>query len=154
MSTKYGAEATKINNKPSEPTDVGSHGGVVRVLYDKYTFTADLSSADIILMNAKLPRGARVIDALLKFGNLDATGGTIDFGWAAGTDGDEVADENGFHEAVDVTSPDCIWASDNAAAPNGIGKKFTEAVQLQIKIEGDTDATSGDVECFVHYVID
>lgn len=156
MAEFYGVEADKINvDSPPQHADVGAVGGVVRLLYDKFTLTADLSANDVLIMGGKIPKGARVIDAMVKHADLDTSGGTIDFGWAAGADALEAADENGFIEAADVaTAADVVKASDNQAAPAGIGKKFLEAVQPQIKIEGDTDATAGDVESFIWYVVD
>jgi len=155
MATLFGVEATKIlNQQPTEPVDVGTIGGVMRMHYDKFNLSADLSTNDIIKMNDLLPKGARVIDAMVKYSDLDASGGTIDFGWAVSSVSGEAADENGFIEAADVTSADTIKASDNQANAAGIGKKFTESVQPQIKIEGDTDATSGSIETFIWYVMD
>lgn len=161
MATVYGVEATKIHNTtPSGKADVGTLGGNVRLHYDKYTLTADLSANDIIVMNGLLPKGARVIDAFVKHADLDTTGGTIDFGWAAseelsGGSAVEAADDDGWIANADVaTAADTIYASINQANAPGIGKKFSAAVQPQIKIEGDTDATSGDIETFIYYVVD
>lgn len=156
MATVYGENADKILvDDPSQRADVGSLGGRVRCLYDKYTFTADLSSGDVIVMGGKIPKGARVIDAMVKHADLDTSGGTIDFGWAASEVSGEAADENGFLQAADVaTGADVVKASDNQAGAAAIGKKFTQAVQPQIKIEGDTDVTSGDVESFIWYILD
>jgi len=161
MASVYGTEATKIwNQEPSEPAAVGTLGGGMRLHYDKYTYTADLSTGDLILMNGLLPKGARIIDAMIKFEDLDGAGGTVDFGYAASAEQSggstvEAADENAFHEAVDVaTAADTIKASDNQANAAGIGKKLSGAVQPQIKIEGDTDTTTGTIESFIWYVLD
>jgi hypothetical protein len=156
MATKYGIEATKIYNQvPTESVSLGSLGGVVRLHYDKYTFSADLASADVIKMNGLLPKGALIIDAMIKHADLDTSGGTIDFGYAASADGLESADENAFFEAIDVaTAADVVMAHNNAASPDGIGKRLAASVQPQLKIEGDTDVTSGSIETFIWYVID
>lgn len=156
MATWYGVNADRIKvDVPSAKAKVGEAGGNVRLLYDKFTLTSDLSASDVIEMGAKIPKGALVIDAMVKAADLDASGGTIDFGWAASDVSGEDADENGFLEAADVaTAADVFHASLNQAAAAGIGKRFAQAVQPQIKIEGDTDATTGDVETFIWYVVE
>lgn len=155
MATKYGVNATLISNtNPPASAGVGEQGGRVRVMYDKYSLTADLASTDVIKMGGLLPIGARVLEVMLKYADLDASGGTLDVGWQASADGVESQTLEGFISNADCTSADVILASQNQAAPSGIFKKFAAPVQVVVTVDGDTDATSGDIELAVMYVID
>ena len=154
MATLYGIEATKVHSsEPSEMVDVGSHGGAVKQIYDKYTAAGAIALNDVIYINGLLPRGARIIDALIKSDDL-GTVGTLDLGWAAGSNGDEIADPNGLINAMDVNAAaNTVWASDNLPNAAGIGKKFEEAVQLMVTASAATDA-AGSFEVIVLYAID
>lgn len=154
MATKYGTNATNLAASVPSFAGVGEQGGRVRVIYDKYTLTADLASGDVIYMGGKLPANARVIEVMLKFADLDASGGTLDVGWLASDDAVESQTLEGFISNADCTSADVILASQNQAAPSGIMKKFSSAVQVVVSTDGDTDATSGDIELAIMYVID
>lgn len=156
MATVYGNNADKLLvDVPAQQLDAGDAGGRVRSIYDKYTLTADLASADVIKMGAKIPAGARVIECILKCADLDASGGTLDVGWEASADAVESANTSGFYSNVDVaTAADVFLASQNAASPAGIMKKFSSAVQPIITVDGDTDATTGDIELVILYIVD
>jgi hypothetical protein len=106
-------------------------------------------------MGGKLPKGARVLEVWVKSADLDASGGTVDVGWLASDDGVESASVNGFMDALDVaTAADVFLMSANAAAPAGMFKKFGAAVQPVITTDGDTDATTGDIEMCIMYIVD
>lgn len=150
MATLYAIGQALLQRNPESYPDANKNGKVY-CLYDKYTLTADLSANDVINFG-KLPKGARVIDAMIKYADLDASGGTLDLGWDGGTNSAETADDNGFISAADCTSADTIKGSDNLANAPGIGHEFTDEVNVQVKINGDTDATSGDIEVFVWYI--
>ncbi len=156
--TRYGTNATSIlvTNPPAAiPSSDG--GGRVRLIYDSYTFAADMADEDIILMGPKIPAGARVIDVMMKFTDLGANTGRLDVGWQASSDAVEAADLDGFMVAVDPgTAADIIKMSDNltGATAAGMGKKFASAVQTQIRVETDTDAASGTIELFIQYALD
>lgn len=150
MATFYGSNATKRDNTtPVQMIEARDGYGKLRVLYDEYTLTADLASADVINM-AKIPANARVLDVIVAYTDLDASGGTIDVGWAAGATGAEAADDDGFIANADVaTAADVVKMSDNLANGAGQFKVFSEEVQVQVKIDGDTDATSGTIKLAV-----
>ncbi len=155
MATVYGVEATKAyNSNPVTKISKGEFNGRVQMLRDSYTFSADLASADIIKLGGKLPAGARVVDAFIKWADLDASGGTIDVGWAASVEGNEAADADGFFANLDVTSAGAARLSDSSHYANaGMLKEFSESVQVQAVIDGDTDATSGSIELVLYYVV-
>jgi hypothetical protein len=155
MATFYGVEATKAyNSDPKTMISKGEFNGRVQSLRDIYTLSADLASSDVIVMGGKLPAGARVLDVFIKWADLDASGGTIDVGWAISAEGNVAADDDGFFANLDVTSAGSARLSDSTHSANaGMMKEFDEAVAIQVKIDGDTDATSGSIEMFVLYVV-
>lgn len=153
MATLYGVNAAAIASNPPQQSGVGEDGGRVRLLYDKYTLVEDIAS-DVIYLGAKIPKGARVIDAMVKFGDL-GTAGTIDVGWAASADGLELGDADGFMDDVDVNAAaNVVWSSDNLANAPGIGKKFAAECQPIITATGTTATGSVSIELFIEYVID
>lgn len=153
MATYYGIETSKPRSSIPQARDQGTLGGGVKTLYDKYTLSADLSAADVIVMG-KLPAGARVVGYWLKSSDLDASGGTLDLGWAASSDAVVSADDDGFLSNVDVATAAITVDHADQDAMVGLGKKFDSAVDVQVKVEGDTDATSGDIEVCIFYVVD
>lgn len=141
------------------PTKVAPNvaGGRVGHCYDSYTFTADLAALDVIKL-CKLPAGARVIDLVLAWDDLDGSGGNINVGWSASSDAVESADDDGFLKDVPVTSPGTSSLSvvgfQNGLGgqnPPGLGKEFASPVDVQVQIEGDTDVTSGGLKLNVIY---
>lgn len=152
MSTVYGVNYTDIyQSDPSQKGDVGDIGGRVRILYDKYTASGALSSGTIIKMG-KLPKGVRVVGWTLKHDDLGATG-SCNVGWAAGANGDENADPNGFLDSVDLNSAANVLDETTDAAPAGLFKEFTEEVDVQIALSANTTA-GGDLELAIFYVMD
>lgn len=133
---------------PNYPKSWKGAGAGLQVLYGKYTLAADLSANETIKFG-ELKKGMVVLGALVKYDDLDTSGGTIDLGWSAGANGDEAADDNGFIDNADVTSADTVESAINLAGAPGIGKEFADDCDLELKIEGDTDATSGDIEVIV-----
>jgi hypothetical protein len=158
MATKYGVNATKaLGQETGVPSLInqGDDLGQVHCLYDEYVLTGDLAAADVIKFGSKLPAGARIVDAILWATDLDVAGGTMDLGWAASETGQpgtaEVADDDGLVADADVTAAYYARALIGVA---GLFKKFTAPVQIQAKVEGDTDATTGTIKCAVFYVLD
>jgi hypothetical protein len=159
MATVYGVNATKLyNTVPSVMIAPGDCNGEVRAIYDIYTLTADLAAADVIVMGTKIPKGARVIEAHIKWADLDAAGGTIDVGWQASVELESgsalvAADADGFFVDLDVATAGqaALSAATHNANP-GYLKEFAAAVQPVITIDGDTDATSGSVSLVIFYV--
>lgn len=154
MATKLGVNATKIAANPAQLAEQGDQAGRIRCMYDEYTFTADLASNDVIKLGGLLPAGSRVLDVVFGFDDLDTTGGTIDVGWAASADAAVSADDDGFLANVDVTSAGLVTMQDDQASVPGLFKRFASPVQIQAKIDGDTDVTTGSVKIAVYYVID
>lgn len=159
MATKYGTYSSdRLEDVPSNKVPPHAQGGRIRCAYDEYTFTADLSAADVIHMGI-IPKGARVVGYWMKADDLDGSGGTLDLGYAASAELDstgtavEAADDDAFLANVDITS---ATTSDHATQANmtGLGKLFNAEVAVQVKIEGDTDATTGTLKTCIFYVRD
>lgn len=153
MATYQGVNATSILGTPSAKAIVGQQAGDVKLIYDKFTLTADLSLNDIIQMGGLIPQGALIIDAYLKYADLSSGAGTLDLGWQVSADALEAVNATGFISAADAaTAADMIKSSDNLASPAS-GKKFLAACQPIVTIHADTNATSGDVEMFILYSV-
>lgn len=157
MATKLGVNATKIANSPADLVEQGEQTGRMKVHYDQFTLTADLAANDVIKMGGLLPAGARVIGANMDSPDLDsASAGALQFGWAASADGVEAAVADGFITSMDVhtagNTSSLSGLLQSAAA--GKYKRFSSPVQPQVKISGETDATTGTIRCHIAYVID
>lgn len=153
MTDFRGVNNTLRNNVPKEKIGVGEAYGVMRVAYDEYSFAAVIDTTDTLYMQ-EIPVNARVYDAVLKHADLGTTG-LFNIGWQAGANGDESADADGFFAAVDVNSAaDVQSARNDAAAPAGIHKSFSEAVQVVIVPTEVTTATSGDISLAIYFAVD
>ena len=155
MSNLYGVNATYVRNSPPSKVPAGEVNGRLRVAYDQYTLLADTATTDTIYLQ-KIPAGARVHQVVVVADDLDASGGTLDCGWAASAGGVHVADPNGFLNAVDITTSGGTSTLMTGNLPNGAGqfKQFTEEVQVTVVPSADWDATSGTIKVAVYYTMD
>ncbi len=154
MANRYGTNATNITNVPADKAGTGEIGGRVRWIYDELNYTALLANADVIYLGGLIPKGARVLDAILMFSDAGTTG-SCNVGWLASADGVEVADADGFMAAVNMnTAADTIKASDNLANAPGIFKKFAAPVQPVVTMTAAGDAATGSVKLAICYIID
>lgn len=145
MATVYGVNAAKLVAVPAEKIDANAGYAKSRILHDKYVASGALTSGDVIKF-MKIPKGARVIEAILKYSDLGTTG-TGKLGWEAGTD--EAADDDGLMASLDFNAAaDCILSSQNLAAPIAIGKEFAGEVQVSLTLTASTTA-AGTIECIL-----
>tara|TARA_R100000664_G_scaffold24607_1_gene34445 strand:- start:34 stop:504 length:471 start_codon:yes stop_codon:yes gene_type:complete len=156
MTSFYGVNNTKAyQNVPAEKIPAGEQAGRLRVAYDKISLSETIVGDVLHMM--KIPKGARVLDVIVKFVDLD-TGNTdarMDIGWAASSDAVESADDNGFFDALDISAAGCKGMVANAAHVPGHMKKFTAECEVQIIPGGGTsDVASGDIELMLIYVMD
>jgi hypothetical protein len=164
MATKYGTNATKrLNQTILDLVEQSEYNGRLHVHYDEYVFAGDLAVNDIIKMGGMLPAGARVITSLVDSPDLDtASAGAITYGWADSPDVDSAgttlvaAVANGFNTSMDVHTAGLAQTSDTLLASAAVGKfkKFAGKVQPQIKITGETDATTGTIRAAILYTFD
>lgn len=158
MSTVYSDQYQQAYvTVPVDKIDPPDHESRVRFSYFSYTAAGALVISTIIKL-CKIPKGARVLDAVIKSADL-GTVGTLDLGWAASAELDstgtavEASSGTGFINAMDVhTAADVIKASDNQAAPAGVLKKFSAEVDLQINVSAATDA-AGAISGYIAYVL-
>jgi hypothetical protein len=110
MATRQGANNTKINiTVPSEKLAPGDGDGRRRNDYDTYNL-ADLGTAfatgQTLAMGKKLPKGARVLDVMLRWDALGA-GALLDLGWEASDSSanpEEAADSDGFSQTTPINA--------------------------------------------------
>jgi hypothetical protein len=147
MATLLGVNATKRAAVPSEMVDANAGNARLRVLHDKYTSTGVIAANDVLNF-MKIPKGARVIECILKYSDLGTTG-TGKLGWLVGAGAVEAADDDGLMASLDFNAAaDAILSSQNLAAPIAIGKEFAEEVQVQLTFSTATTA-AGTIECML-----
>jgi len=143
---RYGANYDRAYNDNGK-YDIGDNGGRVRVLHDTYTLPADLADDDTIVIG-KLPKGARVISAMMKSADLGGSG-TLNLGYQANED--DAADEDGFIVAGDHSGQ----ASQTSGSGAGILKKFESETIVQVQADGVTSGATGVVlKVLIQYVVE
>lgn len=161
MANFYGVNATKLLvDVPQAKAAPGEVSGGLKVIYDKKTFTAALTTSDALYMGALIPKGARVLNVVVKSADLGTTG-DLNIGWAASEEkvagtAVELADADGFFAALDVNAVADGYSLVGSTFGNSAGllKKFAAAVQVVIVPSENTTATSGDIEIAITYVVD
>jgi len=137
---------------PAKQVGVGEQAGRKRILFDSHTFAADVNSIGDIVKIGKLPKGARVLEAVVSSAFLGTTG-IFSLGWAASSDGLEVADADGFIAGADAGGQ-AVKAL-MAAGAAGLGKKFYAEVDIQLELTKATDGALGDsVSVWIEYILD
>lgn len=157
MSTKYGTNAAKAVASIPQLMSQAEVSGKIHVHYDEYVFAGDLAAGDVILMGAKLPAGARVLEVVLDSPDLDSgSTGALTSGWQASDDAVEAADADGFLTTVDVHTAGKAQSMSALLCSNVPGKfkKFNAAVQPAITISGETDATTGTIRQAIYYTFE
>lgn len=152
MAQFYGVNNTKFTQtNPPTKAQEGEVGGRERLLFDSYSWTAALTTGDLINVCDKIPKGALVTAAKVKVPAF-GTSGAIDLGWLASDDGVESAQAQGLIAAGAAVSA----GAPTSAAEVGVGKRFAAAVQPQLKInnQGATDPSSGTLYVFIFYVME
>lgn len=153
MATKYGVNATKRANQTiADLESQGEKNSPIKLAYDSYTLTADLSAGDVIKL-MKLPAGARVLNVWLYFDAMGA--GTVHVGWEANSV--DAANSSGFLSSVAVTSAGAQDMQGDQPTVAGIFKQFSPLggeTQVSLTIATDTSATSGSYKVGIAYVID
>lgn len=151
MATFKGVNKTYIDTVPSVKVPPGEQGGKVRVIYDEFTVTEDMSG-DIIQMGGLIPKNARIIQVTLYSTDLGTV--TADVGWDASADGVEGGDQDGFFDGVDVgAAEDTFLMTEVLGSRPGIFKKFAAACQASILIN-TTTGTSGSIKLCIEYILE
>jgi len=154
MATLYSSQYQDAYvSKPMEQIDKGFDSGDIKFKYFSYTVTAAPTNGDVLKL-FKIPKGAIILDFEIAHPDL-GTAGSLNIGWAAGADGVESADADGFMAAVDVNAAAAIqnMADVSGAATPGYLKQFSEEVDCQIDIATAWTATSGTIKGYIKYVL-
>lgn len=140
----------KLVNNPANMIDTGEYSGKVRSLYDSYVFTNDAFSASDNIVLQSLPKGARVIDAIVKCPSIGATDGIFTLGYQA--NGIDSADPDAF---VTADAGGQAVLARMAAGAAGAFKKFDADTSLILDCTQAATAASGaKIEVVVLYVLD
>jgi hypothetical protein len=136
---------------PSKQIEVGELSGKVRVLQDSFICEQNIYAiGDLINMGAKLPKGAKVIEACLACPSLGTTG-IMKLGILA--NGVDSADDDAF-----IATADAGGQAVKALMPAGaaaLGKKFEADTSLQIKFTEASDSASGkEIDIWIQYILE
>ena len=148
-----GANATKISASPKQKIENGEVFGSVHMLREEY----DLDDLGVVLAlndtidGPSLPAGARVIDAGVKIDGSLGTGGILDFGNLASSEGNEAADQDSFVQQADAGGAAVL--AKMAIGSAALDKKFSESVQTQLKVTEASTNITGKISCWIEYVI-
>lgn len=138
---------------PSSKANPGDFGGEKKVAYFTHTITAAPTNGDVLKL-LKLPKGARIIDVVMSFGDL-GTAGTLNVGLNGGTNSAETADADAFLVSVDVaTAADCVsMKSQMEAGGSNAGwlKELADEVDVQVDIATAWTVSSGTIKGYVEY---
>jgi hypothetical protein len=148
MATLYGVNAALI--VAGSKAGKGEVNGHVKTLFDEITMTAEAANGDVLKIGPGLPKGARVLRALVKCPDLGGTG-TLELGNAVGADAVEAADSDAF-ASLDASGQALQDANDAGA---GILHKYLEAVDVELKFVGATASATGKlIQVAVQYIVD
>lgn len=157
MADLYGQNyKAKYVTVPESKIPKGEQAGAIRLAYEKYdlaTLGVTVAITDTLYMQ-KIPAGARILDAWLKFPDFGGSG-TVDIGWQASLDAVETADADGIFSAIDMkTAADCLLASQDDASPVVVFRQFASEVQVVATFTEALNAVTGSIELGIAYVID
>lgn len=146
-------------DKPSVKIEQGDVAGRLRTAYDEYdldTLGVVIAAADVIEL-MRLPKGARVHEALIESPNMGATG-IFDLGHGAVLDDAgatlDAADQNAFVDQADAGGQAVLKKmSDNPSLPGHL-KKFAGEVPVRITCTEVTVAITGVIKVAVQYALD
>jgi len=147
-------------NVPSDKIGRGEHNSPAKLLFFSYTVVSATANADILKL-CKLPKGARVLNAVISHPDM-GTAGVANLGWAAseelvapGGAAVEAASNNGLIASIDLhTAAQIITMHEiSGAAPTGLFKQFNAEVDIQLDISTGWTATSGVIQGYIEYVV-
>lgn len=149
---------------PSNKIRAGDFNGQVQfAFFDLSVPAVAPSNADVVKL-CKLPKGARVLDAVLVLPDLGDTT-ALDLGWAASEELDsdgvavEAADDDGLLAAIDgdvaadAFSMQALAEAGTIAA--GLLKKFSAEVDIQITIDDawTSTTTTDTIKGYIKFVL-
>lgn len=148
MATKYSTQYDNAYNSPYTKLGNGDKDGRVKSLYADFVLTEVFTAGDIAKIG-KLPKGARVVEAII-LSPVNGGAGEVDLGWAA--NGTDAADSNGFIDAaMDTTAQ--IKKSTDAANNAGLFKAFAAETDVELLGTVTTTAATGTFKVQINYVL-
>lgn len=154
MATLYGSQYQNAYvDKPSTKIRPGDYNGEVKHLFFSYPVTAAPSNGDVIKLG-RLPKGARILDAVLKFPDL-GTAGSLNLGFNGGTNGLETADPDALMAAVDVaTAANTVSMAQQQEAGGALAGhlyELADEVDVQIDVATAWTAAAGTISGYILY---
>jgi len=150
MATVYGVNNTKkYITVPMDKVQAKDDGGKVRVAYDSYVFPAAAFASGDVINLMKLPKGAKVVDAVVKSPSLGTTG-IFNLGYLA--NGVDVADTDAFVLQADAGGQAVFK---KMATEAGSFKEFSVETTVALTSTEITSAATGlTIEVAVFYVLE
>lgn len=138
---------------PAVKINSGDFNGKPQIAYFSHTVTAAPTNGDVLKL-CKLPKGARVLNAVVSHDDL-GTAGVLNLGWAADSAAVEAADADGLIASIDVNAAAAVVTMHevSGAARPGLLKKFEAEVDIQLDIATAWTATSGSIKGYIEYVL-
>lgn len=160
----YGAQYTDaFVDVPSDKIQQGDNGGKPRREFFSWAVPAAAITISSTVNLCKIPKGARVYNAVLEFPDQGTTG-TATLGWLIAAELDssgttlEIADADGLLTTVDLkTAADSVSMRQQMEAGGsnaGSMKKFAAEVVVQLAISEAFDVGVGTIKGYVEYIID
>lgn len=143
MANLYSAEYEKAHNDfPAQKLNQNEQGGKLLFAQASHTFDGEPSLNDVIKM-IKLPKGAKVVDAIVYAPDLGTTG-VLKLGHSASADGSIVANDDAFIPSINVTAAvSGLKMSEQVAGIAGRGQVFDQEVDIEFLVSTATDAADG-----------
>jgi hypothetical protein len=156
MATKYSAQyQDAFVDVPMDKVHGRDWGGKTEKIYFSYALPSAVLALNDIVKLAKIPKGCRVLDAVLQFPDL-GTGGTAELGFAADAAAVETADADAFLTTVDMkTAADCVSMQQQMEAGGsnaGFCKTFAAECDLQLNVSEATTATTGTIQGWIEII--
>ncbi len=157
MATFYGDQfQAAYNAKPSTKWSPGDFNSSLRRIYFEYTITTTTPIATEKIKVGKIPLGARVHGAGLKFTDLGSTG-ILELGFAADVGAVETADPDAFLSTVDVNAAaDFVTMDQQQEAGGALAghlKEFAAECDIEIYVTTAWTVTSGTIKGYVDFAI-
>ena len=152
MAIVYGVNNTKkyISN-PSEKIPAKEETGKGRYIYDSYVFLANVMAVNDTIELMKLPKGAKIMSAVVKSPSLGTTG-IFDLGIK--TNGVEAADADFFVASADAGGQ-AVQKTMFSSLAAGLFVELSAETQVLLKCTEATDAALGlKIEVVIEYSVE
>jgi hypothetical protein len=147
---------TQTEDPKTPKVDPGLKKGNGDHLQFKYTFPGAVFALNDTISGLSLPKGARIVDAMMHVKGSTGTTGIFSLGLGATTDADGNAiaeDLDSLVSSVDAGGQAALGRMDAGAAAHGV--KLGSEAEVKIECTEATDAATGvELEGYVKYIVD